>query len=104
MKLALALSAVAVAIAVTAWVAGDDSGNADDSAQRAFITAASIEAEFAADGGSKAEWVAMHPQLWSRQIQMICDVSAADARRYERQLGPSFRASVLERLRSDCET
>ena len=98
------LSALAAAIAVTAlWAVRDDSRDADDS-QPTLITTTSSESAFAADGGSKAEWVAMHPQLWWRQILMICNVSTADARRYERQLGPRFRVSVLERLRSDCET
>ena len=104
MKLALVVAAVAGAIALAVWVVGNESPPADDSGSPTFITAASVKAAFAADGGSKAEWVAMHPQLWWRQIQMICNVSTADARRYERRLGPRFRASVLDRLRSDCAT
>jgi hypothetical protein len=105
-RLALALSTLAAAIAVTAvWVVGDDPRDADESAPKpTFIAAATIESAFAADGGSQAEWVAMHPQLWWRQIQMICDISTADPRRYERQLRSRFRASVLERLRSECKT
>jgi hypothetical protein len=104
-RLALALSTLAAAIAVTAvWVVGDDRRDADESAQPTLIAAATIESAFAADGGSQAEWVAMHPQLWWRQIQMICNISTADARRYERQLRPRFRASVLERLRSECKS
>jgi hypothetical protein len=105
LKLALLLSAVAAAIGVTAlWAVGDNPRDADDTAQPTFITAASIKSAFAAHGDSKADWVAMHPQLWWRQIQMICNVSEADARRYEQQLGPTFLASVLERLRSDCNS
>lgn len=102
MKFVLALACIAAAAAVVIVVGSGEAPRNTAPAQPEFVTAASVKEAFSEDGGSKAEWVAMSPQLWWKQIEMICDVSEAKARRYERQLGPRFRAAVLENLRADC--
>ena len=103
MGLRMVLGAVIASVAVAGAIAlSNSSDEAQKTARPEFVTAASLEAKAQTTGVSKAEWIAMHPPVWWRQIQMICNLSTADARRYDRQLGPRFRASVLQRLRSDC--
>jgi hypothetical protein len=100
--LALVVLAAGIGALIAVSSSDETAPMSEGPAKPMFTTAASVESEFALGGGSKAEWVAMHPNLWWRQIQMICNVSPEAARRYELQLGPRFRTSVLDRLRSEC--
>jgi len=86
-----------VASGIFLFVARD---NDAPSPEPSILVAEDLKATF--DGGSKAEWIAMQPQIWWRQIAMICNTGEAASRGYARQLGPTFPAEVLSRLRSDC--
>lgn len=52
---------------------------------------------------SKADWYASFPRTTPAGIAMGCDIPMVAARKYNEELGRTFRAKTLASFRADCK-